>query len=108
MSGSDPGPRGSAHDADLTAAVGDLERWAATLETADPEAVPDGVVQRLLALVVRLYAAKLDLGQVLDPFPPGDVPTATAVGLAVGRMLKAADVELFELVMWQQLIDRPK
>ncbi len=93
---------------DAAALDAQLDRWAAALDEADPDTIPDALVQRLLALAVRLYAAKLDSDQTLEPFPPGTVPTATAVGHTVGRMLRAADVELFELVMWQHLIDKPK
>ncbi len=93
---------------DATPLVAQVDLWAATLDEADPDTIPDELVQRLLALAVRLYAAKLESGQTLEPFPPGKVPTATAVGHTVGRMLRAADVELFELVMWQHLIDKPE
>jgi hypothetical protein len=86
--------------------VRDLARLTEAVERdPDPAACPDEVVQRLLGLAVRLYAAKRDAGEALAPFVPGCTLTATEVGATVVPMLRAADVELFELAMWQHLID---
>ena len=62
----------------------------------------DAEIQDMLAQAVRLYAeraAKCD--GALPAFPP-DVPTtATEVMVTVTAMLKAVNLQVFELGMWQ-------
>lgn len=64
------------------------------------EHVPDEAARRLLALAVKLYAAKREAGMEPEAFP-GEELTATNVVVAATDLLEAADVELFELGMWQ-------
>jgi hypothetical protein len=62
---------------------------------------PDQTMRRLMAALVRLYAAKFDEGQrpaLLDA--DGDV-SATAVLVTTSALMKAANLEIFELGMWQ-------
>jgi hypothetical protein len=62
---------------------------------------PDATMRRLMAALVRLYAAKFDEGQrpaLLDA--DGDV-SATAVLLTTSALMKASNLEIFELGMWQ-------
>lgn len=66
-------------------------------------AVSDTTVQHLLTAAVRLYASKLDDEVVPFPFVGGETLTPTEVGTTVGQMIKAADIDLFELVAWQSL-----
>lgn len=80
-----------------------LARVAGLDSESLPRAVSDDAVQRLLTASVRLYASKLDDEVALFPFADGETLTATEVGMTVGRMIKAADVDLFELVSWQSL-----
>ena len=68
--------------------------------------LPDIMVQRLLTLAVGAYAAKLDAGDPCEPFARDSRLTASEVCPVVARMLRAVDVDLFELVMWQHLVDR--
>ena len=65
--------------------------------------VSDTTVQQLLTVAVQLYASKLEDEVVLFPFTGDDVLTPTEVGMTVGHMIKAADIDLFELVSWQSL-----
>jgi hypothetical protein len=63
--------------------------------------VPDDTMRRLMAVLVRLYAAKFDEGQrpaLLDA--DGDV-SATAVLVTTSALMKALNLEIFELGMWQ-------
>lgn len=69
-------------------------------EEAD-ESVPDQLVQQLMTSAVKLYVAKLDDGEFFCPFSSERQITATEVLKAVTQMLHAANVELFELGMWQ-------
>jgi hypothetical protein len=62
---------------------------------------PDETMRRLMAALVRLYAAKFDEGQrpaLLDA--DGDV-SATAVLVTTSALMKASNLEIFELGMWQ-------
>lgn len=62
--------------------------------------VPVETIQRILTLGVKLYAAKVE--QEETQYAPFDQQvSATEVMIAVTSMLKAADVELFELGLWQ-------
>jgi hypothetical protein len=75
---------------DLLASLGD----AATLEESD--------VQALLAAAVRIYAQRAEArDEPLAAFPPDADVTATQAMLAVTAILKAVNVQLFELGMWQ-------
>jgi hypothetical protein len=71
----------------------------------DLAALPDTLIQRLLTLAVGAYAAKLDAGAPCRPFAPESRLTASEVCPVVARMLRAVDVDLFELAMWQHLVD---
>lgn len=62
------------------------------------ERVPDEEARKLLAAAVKLYAAKREAGM-----EPASLPgvTATDVVVTVTDLLEAADIEVFELGMWQ-------
>ena len=91
MSISEAGP----HDAALADCA---RRLTAALE--DPDAVSDASLQNLFASVARLHALK-----------SGDLPipafgarrdvTANYVMIAATAMLRAVNVQVFELAMWQ-------
>ena len=62
----------------------------------------DAAIQDTLARAVRLYAERAaEHDAPLAPFPPGVEVTATEVVVTVSAMLKAANLQLFELGMWQ-------
>ena len=63
------------------------------------EQIPEEVVRRLLSDAVRLYAAKVEDGARFSPLV--QEVTATEVAVAASAMLKAAEMEVFELGMWQ-------
>jgi len=82
------------HSADVLSA---LEKLAAA---PAPDAIDRAELQRLLVAVVRLFAAKAEAD---GPFPvaePG-VLTATEVMVTAAALLKAANVNVFELGLWQ-------
>jgi hypothetical protein len=70
------------------------------LERGKPEAVPDESLQRVLTAAVRLYAAKSeDRARELPPF--GDKPVnATEAVTAICAIMRAADINFFDLQMW--------
>ncbi len=63
--------------------------------------VPDVALQQLMTAAVKLYVASVETQtHHLPPFAEGDV-TATEVAVAATSMLKAVEMEVFELGMWQ-------
>ena len=70
------------------------------LARGKPEEVSDESLQRLLSAAVRLYAAKSeDRAQELPPF--GDRPVnATEAVTAICAIMRAADLNFFDLQMW--------
>lgn len=82
------------------------ERFA-DLDGGDLRAsLSDTAVQRLLTLAVKAYASKLEEEREIFPFVDENSLTPTEVGATVGYLIKAADIDLFELVAWQSLMDR--
>ena len=68
----------------------------------DGRALADEDVQALLAAAVRIYADRMeDREAALAAFPPGAGITATQAMVATTAILKAVNVQLFELGMWQ-------
>jgi hypothetical protein len=66
------------------------------------ESLSDAEVQAMLARAVRLYAGRVaEREDVLAAFPADAPVTATDVMVTVTAMLKAVNLQLFELGMWQ-------
>lgn len=86
-----------------------IETLAAATARAVDRRVADGAVedvplesaQELLCAAVRLYGAKADGTETVAAFPPGVDVTATDVARTATAMLTAAQLEVFELGMWQ-------
>lgn len=71
-----------------------------TLAEDTAHQVPGEALQQLMTAAVRLYVARLEAQPGLPPFTEGDI-TATEVAVTVTKMLKAVEMEVFELGMWQ-------
>lgn len=69
-------------------------------------ALSDGAVQCLLTLGIKAYASKLEEEREVFPLVDEDSLTPTEVGVTVGYLIKAAEIDLFELVAWQSLMDQ--
>jgi hypothetical protein len=83
-------PAGAALDAALKA-LGDGR-------TGD---VPAETVQKLLAAGAKLYCRKLtDEDSYFPPFREEDGVTATEAVVAIAEMMRAADLNTFDLAMW--------
>ena len=65
------------------------------------ERLDDAALQALLARAVRLYAARAEQGEAPAAFAADTQVTATEVMVAVTAMLKAVNLQVFELGMWQ-------
>ena len=70
-------------------------------EVPEGEPIPNEVIQEGLTAMVRLYSGKFQLGERWEPFSEGDMVPATAAMIMCTTMLKAVNVEVFELGMWQ-------
>ena len=65
------------------------------------------VVQKLMAATIRAYSAKVQMGDAFLPFHPHTGRVApTDVMITASAMLKAADLQVFELGMWQSYTGR--
>jgi hypothetical protein len=69
---------------------------------SSPENLSDAEVQALLARAVRLYAERVAARDTpLPAFPEGAEVTATDAVVTTTAILKAVNVQIFELGMWQ-------
>lgn len=81
---------------------GDPGRLVSQLCACSPEALsslPPDALQALTAAAARAYAAAVEQGLEADPVAPDAISATEAVVLCRG-LLRAADIELFELSMW--------
>ena len=63
--------------------------------------IADADLQALMGAVVRRYAARLSEGADLRAFAPDAGVTATDAMVVTTAVLRAVNVQLFELGMWQ-------
>jgi hypothetical protein len=62
---------------------------------------PDRALQEIFTAAIEIYAQKHECGQHLPPLAMDRLPSATSVLVATTAVLKSANLELFELGMWQ-------
>ncbi|MBI1201278.1 MAG: hypothetical protein GC182_02085 [Rhodopseudomonas sp.] len=65
------------------------------------ECLPDAALQGLFKACVRLYAQKIDAGDRITPCGNTADISATSIMVTTSGLLKGANLELFELGMWQ-------
>jgi hypothetical protein len=63
--------------------------------------LPDAAMQHLFKACIQLYAQKVDAGQRVLPCGDARELGATSVMVTASGLLKSANLELFELGMWQ-------
>ena len=86
--------RGLANAVDFCAAARDA------LKRGDPDAIPDKTLQRVLSAAVKVYAAKVERrGHDVAPFPQNTVTATETVVTACG-MIRAADLNMFDVAIW--------
>lgn len=86
-------------DGTLAAAI---ERVTAAL--ADDEAgISAEALAALITLATRCYVQRLQHGEYFSPFHPDVEITATEAMILSTEVLKSADLQLFELGMWQSM-----
>jgi len=90
-------------------ASADAKRLAATLEQSIVDDKLDAVsveaLQKLMAAACRLYRARREAGEEFGPVPKNSI-SATDVMVTASGLLKAADLAVFELGMWQNWTGR--
>lgn len=82
-----------------TEVLRDFARKVLALE--EGEDLPNELVQQGLTAMTRLYTVKFQVGERWSPFLANQAMPATAVMIMSTAMLRAVNVELFELGMWQ-------
>jgi hypothetical protein len=71
------------------------------LADGNTESVSPETVQKLLAAGAKLYCRKLtDEDTYFPPFRDEDGVTATEAVVAIAEMMRAADLNTFDLAMW--------
>ncbi len=93
----------------LDGASADANRLAAVLERGIVDGKLDMVsadaLQKLMAAACRVYTARVEAGEPIMPVPKNSI-SATDVMVTASGLLKAADLAVFELGMWQSWTGR--
>jgi hypothetical protein len=72
----------------------------AALKRGEPDAISDKALQQVLSAAVKVYAAKVERrGYEVAPFPQNTV-TATETVVAACGMIRAADLNMFDVAIW--------
>ena len=70
------------------------------LKRGEPDAISDKTLQRVLTAAVKVYAAKVERrGHDVEPFPRGTVTATETVVTACG-LIRAADLNMFDVAIW--------
>jgi hypothetical protein len=69
------------------------------------DAISAEALQTLIASACRLYRARREAGEEFTPVPKNSI-SATDVMVTASGLLKAADLAVFELGMWQNWTGR--
>ncbi len=90
-------------------ASADAARLAAALERGIVDGKLDLVtaeaLQKLIAAACRVYTARVEAGEPIMPVPKNSI-SATDVMVTASGLLRAADLAVFELGMWQSWTGR--
>ena len=85
-------------------------RLAAEIERAlaggKPDVLTTAALQALMGAVCKTYAAQVEAGSDTLPLPMRGGATATDVMVTASGLLKAANLAVFELGMWQSWTGR--
>jgi hypothetical protein len=82
--------------------AGEIERAFAKRDDAlSPQAM-----QALMGALCRVYAAQVEAGAKFTPIAEGQVVNPTAVMVTASGLLRAANLAVFELGMWQSWTGR--
>ena len=65
------------------------------------DALTPEAMQTLMSALCRVYAAQVENGATHTPIPEGQIVSPTGVMLTASGLLRAANLAVFELGMWQ-------
>ena len=72
----------------------------AALKRGEPDAISDKMLQQVLSAAVKVYAAKVERrGHDVAPYPQNAVTATETVVTACG-MIRAADLNMFDVAIW--------
>ncbi|MGA8612377.1 MAG: hypothetical protein WB760_11765 [Xanthobacteraceae bacterium] len=72
----------------------------AALKRGEPDAISDKTLQQVLSAAVKVYAAKVERrGHDVAPYPQHAVTATETVVTACG-MIRAADLNMFDVAIW--------
>jgi len=94
---------GAAGSAEAKRLAAELER---ALASGRRDLLSTEALQALMAAVCKTYAAQIEAGEQLLPLPERGGATATDVMITESGLLKAANLAVFELGMWQSWTGR--
>jgi len=86
-----------------TALAGELEQ---ALAEGRSDALAPQALQALMAALCKLYGANIEAGNTFPILPGTTIVTGTDVMLACGALLRAVNLQVFELGMWQSWTGR--
>ncbi|MGF7158846.1 hypothetical protein FHS85_000456 [Rhodoligotrophos appendicifer] len=95
---SEPVDETTATAAEMNALVA---RLRSLVERQGPLDLPEDALRELMWTLVEIHGAKFDAGQRIDCGRAPEAVSATAVLVTASAMLKASNLEIFELGMWQ-------
>ena len=87
----------------------DAIRLAGEIEQAfkkSDDAISAEAMQTLMSTLCRVYTAQVENGANYTPIPEGQVVSPTGVMVTASGLLKAANLAVFELGMWQSWTGR--
>jgi hypothetical protein len=82
--------------------AGEIERQFAKSE----QALTVEAMQTLMGTLCRVYSAQVESGATFTPIPQGQAVNPTGVMLTASGLLRAANLAVFELGMWQSWTGR--
>src|SRR5262245_59902371 len=76
---------------------------AEAIESNRLDDIPDDSLGQAFGAIVRLYAAKAQMGNAPRPFARNSGVTVTDVAIGCTALLEGAGIEVFELGAWQSM-----
>src|SRR5215470_4085993 len=76
---------------------------AEAIEAQRLDDIPDDALGQAFGAIVRLYAAKAQMGNAPRPFGRNSGVTVTDVAIGCTALLEGAGIEVFELGAWQSM-----
>jgi hypothetical protein len=74
--------------------------------TKSDNALSVEAMQTLMTALCRVYSAQVENGAKFTPIPEGQIVSPTGVMLTASGLLRAANLAVFELGMWQSWTGR--